>query len=56
MNTDMTDDNRAQMQQIMARDKELDDRYLNQIEKGVDDLKDLALRANEVSGRAARIS
>lgn len=48
MQTDMTEDHRVQMQQIQQRDKELDARYLDQIEKGVEDLKDIALRANEV--------
>jgi phage-related protein len=49
MQTDMTEDHRVQMQQIQQRDKELDERYLDQIEKGVEDLRDIALRANEVS-------
>lgn len=48
MQTDMTEDHRTQLQQIQQRDKELDARYLDQIEKGVEDLRDIALRANEV--------
>jgi len=48
MNTGMTEDHRVQLQQIQQRDKELDERYLDQIERGVEDLRDIALRANEV--------
>lgn len=47
MQTGMTEDHRVQMQQIQQRDKEMDERYLDQIEKGVEDLRDIALRANE---------
>ena len=48
MNTGMTEDHRVQLQQIQQRDKELDERYSNQVERGVEDLRDIALRANEV--------
>eukprot|EP00624_Nannochloropsis_granulata_P004614 evm.model.NODE_32964_length_50150_cov_18.993917.14 len=56
MNTGMTEDHRVQLQQIQQRDKEMDRRYLDQIEKGVEDLRDIALRANEVreEGREGR--
>lgn len=47
MQTGMTEEHRTQVQQLQARDKELDVRYLDQIEKGVEDLRDIALRANE---------
>ena len=47
MQTGMTEDHRIQVQQIQQRDKEMDAKYLDQIEKGVEDLRDIALRANE---------
>lgn len=49
MQTDMTENHQMQLQQIQQRDKDLDTQYLDQIEKGVEDLRDIALRANEVS-------
>lgn len=49
MQTDMTESHQMQLQQIQQRDKDLDTQYLDQIEKGVEDLRDIALRANEVS-------
>lgn len=48
MNTGMTEDHRVQLQQIQQRDKDMDRHYLDQIERGVEDLRDIALRANEV--------
>jgi phage-related protein len=56
MNTGMTEDHRVQLQQIQQRDKELDERYLDQIERGVEDLRDIALRANEVMTEGGRES
>lgn len=47
MQTGMTEDHRVQVQQLQQRDKEMDAKYLDQIEKGVEDLRDIALRANE---------
>ncbi|GAB5030092.1 soluble nsf attachment protein receptor [Nannochloropsis oceanica] len=47
MNTGMTEDHRVQLQQIQQRDKDMDRHYLDQIERGVEDLRDIALRANE---------
>ncbi|TFJ87672.1 hypothetical protein NSK_001022 [Nannochloropsis salina CCMP1776] len=47
MQTDMTENHQMQLQQIQQRDKDLDTQYLDQIEKGVEDLRDIALRANE---------
>ena len=51
MNTGMTEDHRVQLQQIQQRDKDMDKHYLDQIERGVEDLREIALRANEVRDR-----
>jgi hypothetical protein len=47
MQTGMTEDHRVQVQQLQQRDKDMDAKYLDQIEQGVEDLRDIALRANE---------